>query len=70
MDRWGELKGASAELIIALSRPFRQAARDELVPEHYPFTRVSNLLALTTCTDDETFRRRVHRCRGKDRANS
>ena len=65
MDRWGELKGASAELIIALSRPFRQAARDELVPEHYPFTRVSNLLALTTCTDDETFRRRVHRCRGK-----
>ncbi len=37
-DRWGEVRGVSAELLIALAKPFRQAVRDELAPERYPFT--------------------------------
>ena len=38
----GEITGVSAELIIALAEPFRQAMRDELAPERYPFTRHRN----------------------------
>jgi 7-cyano-7-deazaguanine synthase in queuosine biosynthesis len=62
-DRWGELKGVSASLITALAEPFRQAARDELAPEHYPFTETSKLLSQNRCNDGETLRRRIKRCR-------
>ena len=60
---WGKIKGVSAELIIALAQPFRQAMQDELAPEHYPFVETSKLLRLTNCDVDETLRRRVLRCR-------
>jgi len=64
-DRWGEIKGASAKLIIALAEQFRQAMRDQLVPEHYPFLKTSELMSQIGCGSDETFRRRILRCRNK-----
>jgi Queuosine biosynthesis protein QueC len=64
-DRWGEIRGVSAELIITLAEPFRRAMRDELAPEHYPFTESSNLIRKTNCIADEALRRRVLRCRNK-----
>jgi hypothetical protein len=63
--RWGEIRGVSAELIITLAEPFRQAMRDELAPEHYPFTETSNLIRKTNCDANEGLRRRVLRCRNK-----
>ena len=63
--RWGEIRGVSAELIITLAKPFRQAMRDELAPEHYPFTETSNLIRKTSCDANEGLRRRVLRCRNK-----
>jgi hypothetical protein len=65
LNRWGELTGISASLIIALADPFRQAIRDELVPEHYSFTGTSKLMSQTKCDSDETLRRRIMRCRNK-----
>ena len=62
-DRWGELKGVSASLIISLAEPFTQATRDELAPEHYPFTETPKLLSQTRCNDGEALRRRIKRCR-------
>lgn len=64
-DRWGEIKGVGAALLIALVEPFRQATRDELAPEHYPFIKTSELMHQTNCDSDETLRRRVFRCRNK-----
>ena len=55
----------SAELIIALAEPFRQAMRDELAPERYPFIETSKLMRQINCDADETLRRRVLRCRKK-----
>lgn len=66
-DPWGEISGVSAELIIALAEPFREATRDELAPEHYPFIRTSDLLRKTNCAHEEMLRQRVLRCRNKIR---
>ena len=62
-DGWGELKGVNAELIAALAKPFRGAARDELAPEHCPFVKTPDLMRGIGCGSEETFRRRVLRCR-------
>jgi hypothetical protein len=64
-DQWGEVKGVSAELLIALAEPFREAVRDERAPESYPFTRTAALLGQTICENEETLRRRVLRCRNR-----
>ena len=64
-DRWGEIRGVSAELMIALAEPFREAMHDELAPESYPFTKTANLLRPINCANEETLRRRVLRCRIK-----
>jgi hypothetical protein len=64
-DRWGEIVGVSAELLAALAEPFREATQRELTPENYPFTGTAALLGRTHCESDETFRRRVLRCRNK-----
>jgi 7-cyano-7-deazaguanine synthase in queuosine biosynthesis len=64
-DRWGEIKGASAQLIIALAQPFRQAMRNKLVPERYPFLKASELMRQISCKSDETLRRQIFRCRNK-----
>ena len=65
IDRWGDVKGVSAELLIALAESFRQATRNELAPERYPFTKPTNLLRQINCADEETLRKRVSRCRNK-----
>jgi hypothetical protein len=62
-DLWGEIRGASAELLIALAKPFRQAMRDERAPEGYPFIETSKLMHETNCNSKESLRRRVLRCR-------
>ena len=36
-DRWGEITGVGAELLIALAEPFREAMKEELTPENFPF---------------------------------
>ena len=65
IDGWGELKGANAELIIALAGPFRQATHDEIAPERYPFTRAAILQRDINCENQATLRRRVLRCRNQ-----
>ena len=62
-DRWGEIRGVGAELLIALAEPFRVAASEELVPEHYPFIKTRDLMRRVDCDSEEAFRRRVERCR-------
>jgi hypothetical protein len=64
-DRRGEIKGASAELIIALAAPFREATRSELAPERYPFLDTPTLMRQINCESDEALRRRILRCRNK-----
>ena len=43
-QRWGELKGACAELIIVLAEPFRLAMREERSPTTYPFMPTTQLV--------------------------
>jgi hypothetical protein len=64
-QRWGELRGTSAELIIALAELFRDATRKELAPERYPFLETSKLVRQINCGSHEVLRRRVLRCRSK-----
>jgi hypothetical protein len=61
--RWGDIRGESARLLIALAQSYRAAARDERAPENYPFTHSGDLQRLTNCGGDETLRRRILRCR-------
>jgi hypothetical protein len=65
---WGEIVGVSAELLIALAEPFRDALRKELAPEHYPFFETSKLCRQIGCESDEVLRRRVLRCRNRIKA--
>ncbi len=64
-DRWGEIKGVSAQLLMTLAEPFRGATHDERAPENYPFINSRDLQRQTKCHNEETFRRRVLRCRRK-----
>ena len=63
-DRWGAIMGVGAELLIALAEPFREAMKDELTPENFPFTKTSDLVHRFNCKH-ETLRRRVYRCRNE-----
>ena len=62
-DWWGDVKGVSADLLLALAKPYREATGSELAPENYPFTKTADLLRQTNCPNKETLRRRVLRCR-------
>ena len=64
-ERWGVISGAGAALIIALAGPFRAAVRDERAPEHYPFTKTTDLLRRLDCDSDEALRHRIERLRKK-----
>jgi hypothetical protein len=68
IDGWGEITGVSAALLIALTEPFRRATTEERAPANYPFILTNHLLDLLKCPEEETLRRRVHRCRSKIRA--
>jgi 7-cyano-7-deazaguanine synthase in queuosine biosynthesis len=65
LERWGEVKGQSAQLIITLAGPFRQAMKEECAPENYPFTKTPNLRRQINCADDEALRKLVQRSRNK-----
>ena len=56
-DRWGEIKGVSAQLLMTLAEPFRGATHDERAPENYPFINSRDLQRQTKCHNEETFRR-------------
>ncbi len=62
-QRWGELKGVHAELMIVLAEPFRLAMRDERSPTAYPFMPTTQLVRRLKCRTDEALRRRVLLCR-------
>ena len=63
IERWGELRGTHAALIIALAVPFRMAVRDELAPMNHPYIGTTSLVDQLKCGSDGTLRRRVLRCR-------
>jgi hypothetical protein len=62
-ERWGEIKGVVADLLIALAEPFRIAMHDKIAPEHHPFIKTYKLMSLTECDTEETMRRRILRGR-------
>jgi hypothetical protein len=64
-ERWGEIRGRGAELLIALAAPFREARQNELHPERYPYLRTQKLGHQLNCGSEEALRRRVLHCRNK-----
>jgi hypothetical protein len=66
-ERWGEIKGVGAELLIALAAPFRRARERELVPEEYSYLNTATLMRQLKCKSGEGLRRRVLRCRNATR---
>jgi hypothetical protein len=62
-ERWGEIKGVVADLLISLAESFRIAMRDEIAPERYPFVKTSKLMSQTKCDAEETMRKRILRGR-------
>ena len=62
-ERWGEIKGVVADLLISLAEPFRKAMHDGIAPEHYPFIKTPELMRLTKCDIEETMRKRILRGR-------
>ncbi len=64
-ERWGEILGAGAELLIALAAPFREARQNELAPERYPFLKSSKLMRQLKCEENEALRRRILRARNQ-----
>src|SRR5262249_23516330 len=62
-ERWGEIRGVGAELLITLAAPFREARERELPPEHYPYLTSQKLEHQLECESNEVLRRRVLRCR-------
>ncbi len=63
LEGLGELTGVSSELIQSLVRAFRRAREGEVAPENYPYVKTSELLKQFGLADEETLRKRVHRCR-------
>ena len=59
-ERWGEIRGVSAELLIALAAPFREARQGELPPEQYPYLAPQKLEHQLRCETNEVLRRRVN----------
>jgi hypothetical protein len=63
-ERWGEMKGVGAKLLIALAEPFRSARESELAPEKYPYLRTQILARQLKC-ESEVLRRQVLRLRNE-----
>ena len=64
-DRWGEIKGVRADLLISLAGPHRAATSDDRIPQSYPFTKTEQLLGTLRIESAETLRRRILRCRNE-----
>jgi hypothetical protein len=58
-ERWGEVTGVGAGLIVALAGPFRKAAREERAPKNYPFVETRDLMSQTNCDAEEILHRRI-----------
>ena len=65
VDAWGDIRGATARLIMALAGPFRKAVREEVLPEDHPCMNSEELQAITGTTNDESLRRLIMRCRAQ-----
>jgi hypothetical protein len=65
LNRWGQLKGVGAELLIYLAVPHQQAMSHGRAPENYPFMPTAHLLKGLGVENAETLRRRVLRCRNE-----
>ena len=63
-DRWGEIGGASAQLLVILAASYRDAVRNERAPKNFPFIRGKDL-SRQVGVDEEALRRRVSRCRSQ-----
>ena len=63
-DRWGEIKGVRADLLISLAEPHRRAANEERAPQNYPFTKGQHLSQIHR-VEAETLKRLVLRCRNE-----
>ena len=63
-ERWGEIKGVGAELLMALAAPFREARKGELAPENYPYLTTEKLKRQLKCKS-AVLRRQVLRCRNE-----
>ena len=62
-QRWGEIKGVGAELLIVLALPFREAREAEVPPEDIPYLPPQKLEHQLNCDSNDVLRRRVLRCR-------
>jgi hypothetical protein len=63
-DRWGEIKGVRADLLISLAETHRRAANEERAPQNYPFTKGQHLSQIHR-VEPETLKRLVLRCRNE-----
>ena len=62
-QRWGEIMGVGAELLIVLAAPFREAREAEVPPEDIPYLPSQKLEHQLSCNFNDVLRRRVLRCR-------
>jgi 7-cyano-7-deazaguanine synthase in queuosine biosynthesis len=63
-ERWGEMKGVGAKLLIALAAPFREAREGELAPEKYPYLSTQTMARQLKC-ESGVLRRQVLRLRNE-----
>ena len=63
-ERWGEMKGVGAKLLIALAAPFREARESELAPEKYPYLSTQTLARQLKC-ESGVLRRQALRFRNE-----
>ncbi len=60
--QWGTIKGANARSLLVLAASHQEAVHNGRAPENFPFILAAKLSGEIGC-DEETLRKRVHRCR-------
>ena len=68
-ERWGEMKGVGAKLLIALAASFRSAQKSKLALENYPYLPTQTLARQLKC-ESEILRRQVLRFRNEIKRRS
>jgi hypothetical protein len=61
-DRWDEMKGVNAQLLLILAVSFQEPVQKERTPEKFLFISAKELCRQIGC-GQETLRKRVNRCR-------
>jgi hypothetical protein len=64
LDRWGKIAGNAVDIFVALAKPFRKAAAQELAPESFDFMKSDALCRQLEC-DERALRQQISRCRKK-----